>query len=131
MANSKVTVDVNKTIDQAKELLQAFVNKGTGKDADLDQFTKAAVDHFASQGFNVMVIHNEQDLFSGDQSKVAVQDIEVSDWGGLSTFGYHIYVAPKGVTWTVTNVGDGGYTNWAFEGNFVRSGSSNEVVTFH
>ena len=124
-----VTADLNKAFEQANELLDSFADNGAGHNADPDQFTKSTVEHFTSLGENVMCIHNRQVLFSGD-SRVKHRNIEVStSW--VTTKGFSVYVAPKGVTWTVTNTGDGGYINWAFGGDFTRSGANNQVVTFH
>ena len=125
-ASLNATLDTNEAFDQAKDVLTSFVNGGKGQSADPEQFTKATVQHFTSQGLNVMCIHNTQNLFSGDK-RVTKQNIEVST-SFVTTKGFSVYVAPKGCTWTVTNTGDGGFTNWAFGGTCERSGST---VTFH
>ncbi|KAJ7572934.1 hypothetical protein C8J56DRAFT_985833 [Mycena floridula] len=43
------------------------------------------------------------------------------------TVGYEIYAGKKGV---VTLQGDGSFINWAFQGNFKRSGNQGHTVTF-
>mmetsp|Transcript_72162 Transcript_72162/g.209005 ORF Transcript_72162/g.209005 Transcript_72162/m.209005 type:complete len:88 (+) Transcript_72162:373-636(+) len=83
----------------------------------------------AAQGseVNAMVIHNRK-VLRPPPASVTRWNVEVSEFLGLGTKGFAIFVAPKGVQWTVTNRGDGGYTNWCFAGHFDRDGST---VTFH
>ena len=42
----------------------------------------------------------------------------------LGTCGYDIYFSPKGKPFTFVNHGDGGFINWAFNGEFNRNGNT-------
>lgn len=134
-ARKLVTVDGNKAIDQARDTLDDFLaeikKNSEGLSTTPEQFTTGTADHFESLDLNVMCIHNRQARFTGDEQKVSKENIEVSLrwWFFWRTKGFSIYVAPKGFEWTVTNLGDGGDTNWAFSGDYRRSGS--QTVTFY
>jgi hypothetical protein len=42
----------------------------------------------------------------------------------VGTCGYDVYFAPKGKPFTFVNQGDGGFINWAFNGEFNRNGGT-------
>jgi hypothetical protein len=41
----------------------------------------------------------------------------------VGTCGYDAYFSPKGKPFSFQNQGDGGFINWAFDGEFNRNGN--------
>jgi hypothetical protein len=72
---------------------------------------------------NVLIYHDQKSKFNG--VNVAHQHVECSLDFFTTTQGYEVDVFDSG---TFTLVGDGGYINWCFDGNYVHDGNS---VTFN
>ena len=68
-------------------------------------------------GYNVVIIHTRHETTGKHIHKHVEVDIKI---GG--TIGYEIYYSRKGKPFTLTNKGDGGFLNWAYNGEFERKG---------
>jgi hypothetical protein len=68
-------------------------------------------------GYNVAIIHTRHEATGKHIHNHVEVDINI---GG--TIGYEIYYSRKGNPFTLTNKGDGGFLNWAYNGEFARKG---------
>ena len=96
--------------------------------AEREAFTQKTAQDFAAKfpGYNVMVVHTKHTWYKGDGQFRHHQHVEFP-WG-MGSYGYEIYLCKKGTTQYFRNLGDGGYINWCFIGNFQREG---KWVTFY
>ncbi|KAJ7523640.1 hypothetical protein O6H91_18G056500 [Diphasiastrum complanatum] len=116
MAKVNLNVDVNR----ACESLGRQVNDQT---IGRERATQLISEHFrhAFPKYNVMVVHS-QHLTSFEDSVHTHIEIKTSFFG---TTGFEVYIFKRGF---FTLLGDGGFQNWCFSGNFKRDGSK---VTFY
>jgi hypothetical protein len=86
-----------------------------------EAFTKGFVSQASQQypNYNVVISHNGGDVWGAG---VVHQHVEVPMTAG--TVGYEAYFAPKGQPFKFVRKGDGGYINWAFQGNFQHNGAT-------
>ena len=84
-----------------------------------ETFTRNLVDNHSAQhpGFNVVVVHTSHSIARGSKYVHMHQEVGMK----VGTCGYEIYVSPKGSPFVFTLNGDGGYINWAYEGEFSRN----------
>jgi hypothetical protein len=120
---ANVSLDLN----VAWEQLKAFFGGNSFNGADPEDFTQRVAEHFNSLGYNVMVIWDQSNLADGEFAKQNFQ-LQTSFLG--TTKGFDVYISPPGLSFTVTNTGDGGYSNWCMMGNFERTGESGRTVHF-
>lgn len=107
-------------------LVTGQIQKAQGNDnAKRSAFTQQFVQQASQQypGYNVVICHN-QCVVNGPQ--VVHQHYELGMTVG--TCGYDVFFSPKGKEFTFTNLGDGGFINWAYEGEFDRPGNGNQLV---
>jgi hypothetical protein len=81
------------------------------------EFTRQFVEESARKypGYNVVLIHTRHETTGKHIHNHVEVDINI---GG--TIGYEIYYSRKGQPFTLTNKGDGGFLNWAYNGEFER-----------
>ena len=125
-----VTIDVNRWLDQQASFYKGAFDavapgfSGGRHKLDRDKMTKAVAEHFGSQNLNVVVIKEGNGLVN--QAGIYKFPGGVSTachcFGWCQTCYFDVYYAPKGIRWTFTNLGDGGYINWAFSGRGKRDG---------
>ncbi|KAL2610475.1 hypothetical protein R1flu_029048 [Riccia fluitans] len=72
---------------------------------------------------NVMVCHPPHLPSLNNASKMHLE----LNTGLVGTTGVDVYVFDDGI---FTNLGDGGFINWCFDGNFVRDEDNPNMVTF-
>jgi hypothetical protein len=91
-----------------------------------EAFTQHFVDEVSKQfpKCNVVIVHPQHKVAG---PHVVHQHHEVPMTVG--TCGYDSYCSPKGQPFTFENLGDGGYINWAFAGEFNRNGNSLTAIT--
>merc|ERR1739844_493779 len=77
-----------------------------------EDFTRRVVDHFVAMGCNVFVAHRCQVNRISGKGPLHHKHFELSRFWG--TCGFDVYWAERGVTWTATNLTDGGFINWCF-----------------
>ncbi len=94
--------------------LNEYLNKINGQRIARDVATKEIVHHLRRSypSYNVMVVHSKH---MKDFEKCKHTHIEIPLFFG--TYGYEIYVFKRG---HFTLLGDGGYINWHFAGNYKR-----------
>ncbi|CAI5473964.1 unnamed protein product [Closterium sp. Yama58-4] len=95
---------------------------GTIDGPEDDEVTTKIVEIFMNAGYNVMVIQSDHSV-QGDPASAAV---EVWHFWDNSEFTVYYKQGP----FSVENLGNGGYENWAFGGNWVRYGADEKVVVF-
>ncbi|CAI5475897.1 unnamed protein product [Closterium sp. Yama58-4] len=95
---------------------------GTIDGPEDDEVTTKIVDLFMNAGYNVMVIQSAHSV-QGDPASAAV---EVWHFWDNSEFTVYYKQGP----FSVENLGNGGYENWAFGGNWQRYGADQKVVVF-
>ncbi|CAI5523876.1 unnamed protein product [Closterium sp. Naga37s-1] len=95
---------------------------GTIDGPEDDEVTTKIVDLFMNAGYNVMVIQSAHSV-QGDPASAAV---EVWHFWDNSEFTVYYKQGP----FSVENLGNGGYENWAFGGNWQRYGADEKVVVF-
>ncbi|CAI5473968.1 unnamed protein product [Closterium sp. Yama58-4] len=96
---------------------------GTIDGPEDDEVTTKIVDLFMNAGYNVMVIQSDHSV-QGDPASAAV---EVWHFWDNSEFTVYYKQGP----FSVENLGNGGYENWAFGGNWQRFGADEKVVVFY
>lgn len=115
-------ISINYDIKYAdvKDMLDKLVRSINLNRLPRDEACKAIVDHFLHvyPKYNVMIVFS-QHLQHFDEGCLHFH-IELKPFI-LGTVGYEIYVFKHG--W-FTLLGDGGYDNWCFGGNFKRDGKS-------
>ncbi|CAI5486108.1 unnamed protein product [Closterium sp. Naga37s-1] len=87
-----------------------------------DEVTQKIVDIFMNAGYNVMVIKSDHSL----QGDPASAQVEV--WHFFDNSEFTVYY--KQGAFSVENLGNGGFENWAFGGNWQRYGADEKVVVF-
>jgi hypothetical protein len=100
-------------------LVNARVTDDEGKrSAFTQQFVQQASQQYPT--YNVVICHNPCEA-KGLNVIHQHQELPMT----LGTCGYDIYFSPKGKPFSFVNLGDGGFINWAFEGEFNRPGNGN------
>jgi hypothetical protein len=102
-------------------LVTGQVQRAQGNDNDKrTAFTQQFVQQASGQypDYNVVICHPQHQA-NGPQ--VIHQHYELGMTVG--TCGYDVYFSKKGQAFTFNNQGDGGFINWAFEGEFDRNGN--------
>ncbi|MET8091242.1 hypothetical protein [Micromonospora sp. NPDC005220] len=102
----------------AKKLSEIYV-------VEREAFTRRAItvaDNNDEHAYNVIIMNLAQDY--------SVQLTGVHFFATMQFEGvfYGLWIAEGG---TFRNKGDGGYNNWAFVGQFTRSGPDGKIVHFH
>ncbi|CAI7903518.1 unnamed protein product [Closterium sp. NIES-54] len=95
---------------------------GTIDGPEDDEVTTKIVEIFMNAGYNVMVIQSDHSV----QGDPASAQVEVWHFWDNSEFKVFYKMGP----FSVENLGNGGYENWAFGGNWVRYGADEKVVVF-
>ncbi|CAI5951279.1 unnamed protein product [Closterium sp. NIES-64] len=95
---------------------------GTIDGPEDDEVTTKIVEIFMNAGYNVMVIQSDHSV----QGDPASAQVEVWHFWDNSEFKVYYQKGP----FAVENLGNGGYENWAFGGNWVRYGADEKVVVF-
>ncbi|CAI7838036.1 unnamed protein product [Closterium sp. NIES-53] len=95
---------------------------GTIDGPEDDEVTTKIVEIFMNAGYNVMVIQSDHSV----QGDPASAQVEVWHFWDNSEFKVFYKKGP----FSVENLGNGGYENWAFGGNWVRYGADEKVVVF-
>jgi len=129
-------VDVNRWLDQQRALYEDAFNtlksgfSGNRHKLDRDEMTKAVANHFGREGFNIVVVKSGNGLVSVKNVYKEKRAFSTACHCFIvcQTCYFDAYYAPKGVEWGFTNLGDGGYINWAFYGRYSRSGG---YLRFH
>jgi hypothetical protein len=135
--HGKGSGDLNQGADQAERMLgnilQQFGTHELNTESEA-QFTTTVANHMMNEGYNVMVIHAVQAFAGYPPDLVRMRTVRVKHcrvnlpWADNCIRDYKIFVAPRGVKWSVSNIGAGGYENWAFGGRWDRVGNQ---VMFH
>ena len=92
-----------------------------------EQYTQSFVNQ-ASKSYpqwNVVICHPGHTARPNEKSPntyVRHQHLELGMTVG--TCGYDVYFSPKGKPFQFVNQGDGGFLNWAFNGEFTRNGNT-------
>ncbi|CAI7886943.1 unnamed protein product [Closterium sp. NIES-53] len=95
---------------------------GTIDGPEDDEVTTKIVEIFMNAGYNVMVIQSDHSV----QGDPASAQVEVWHFWDNSEFKVYYKMGP----FSVENLGNGGYENWSFGGNWVRYGADEKVVVF-
>ncbi|CAI5494310.1 unnamed protein product [Closterium sp. Naga37s-1] len=93
---------------------------GTIDGPEDDEVTTKIVEIFMNAGYNVMVIQSDHSV----QGDPASAQVEVWHFWDNSEFKVFYKQGP----FSVENLGNGGYENWAFGGNWVRYGADEKTV---
>lgn len=116
---AEITVeDIIAAAEAAVNLIKGLVQLSHQHDAE-NQFTQSTVQNLNSQypNMNVMIYHDTDSKFNFPNGQHTHYELDI----GLGfTEGYEIWVFEQG---TFDKVGDGGYINWCFSGNFNRNGN--------
>ncbi|CAI6004288.1 unnamed protein product [Closterium sp. NIES-64] len=95
---------------------------GTIDGPEDDEVTTKIVEIFMNAGYNVMVIQSDHSV----QGDPASAQVEVWHFWDNSEFKVYYKQGP----FSVENLGNGGYENWSFGGNWERYGADEKVVVF-
>ena len=121
MPNANLSGNVNIDIFSG---IRDLVNMFNDQTVDRGEATQLIVDHY-TRSFadkNCIVCHSPH-----IQSLNGMVHDHIELPKKVGTIGYEIYVFDDG---EFTNLGDGGYINWAFAGNFVRDPDDGRKVHF-
>lgn len=104
--------------------IKDLVNMFNDQSVNREEATQLMVDHFtrAFPDKNCIVCHSPH---VRSLNGMVHDHIELPQKVG--TIGYEIYVFDDG---EFTNLGDGGFNNWAFSGNFVQDPDNRKIVHF-
>ncbi|CAF2884816.1 unnamed protein product [Rotaria sp. Silwood2] len=116
-ASGNINIDIFSGIkDLAKMFNDQSVDRGEATQLIVDHFTRSFPDK------NCIVCHSPH-----VKSLNGMEHDHIELPRKVGTIGYEIYVFDDG---EFTNLGDGGYINWAFAGNFVRDPENDKIVHF-
>jgi hypothetical protein len=126
----QANLDVNGLITQIEQSVAGAQNRGGA----VKQMRDYAYINYGHQRYNVMVFNTNQNY---DASKLNVsyppglvdakgfpQGVLTVHYNGIP---FNIWFIDSG---TFVNQGDGGFDNWAFDGNWSRTGQDNKTVVF-
>ena len=105
-------------------IVEGLVNAFNSQNVNREEATQLMVDHYtrAFPDKNCIVCHSPH-----VQSLNGMVHDHIELPQRVGTIGYEIYVFDDGI---FTNLGDGGYINWAFGGNFVQDPDNPKRVHF-
>jgi len=120
---SKASVGVDIDIDLSS-IINDLIHMFNDQSVDREKATQRIADHFTRSfaNKNCIVCHS-----SHVQSLNGMIRGHIELPKKMGTIGYEIYVFDDG---EFTNLGDGGYINWAFAGNFVRDPDDDMKIHF-
>ncbi|KAF9900322.1 hypothetical protein EC991_007477 [Linnemannia zychae] len=116
--NANFSVDIT---DQFNDVWKNW-SKGFIDDA---AFTEGVLKHlmaYFGHTYNIAIIHSPH-VIDGER----IHRHHEKPNGSFTTKGYDVYLMPRGRRAVLTNLGDGGFINWRFSGDFNRDG---QTVTF-
>jgi hypothetical protein len=116
-ASANIDIDVNGLTNTIKQAIVTAANRGGA----VKSMMEAAYNH-TKQRYNVMV-------FNLNQNYDASQLSGVKSYTTLtySQIPFGVWIFESG---TFVNQGDGGFINWAFAGNWKRTGKDAKTVVF-
>lgn len=114
--NVNADVDVNELINQVGSVVSNFHDQNIDRSDATQAIVKFLLETYPTK--NCMVVHSQ--YFQNFEGAVKIH-FELPQTFG--TIGYDIFVFDKG---NFELLGDGGFINWCFGGNFDRNGKSVE-----
>lgn len=104
-----------------------IVTRINGDNQKREAYTQKFVTNASKQTphWNVVICHPNHTATPDEKAPntyVRHQHVELGM--AFGTCGYDIYFSPKGKPFTFVNHGDGGFINWAFNGEFSRNGGT-------